>query len=114
MQAFICFKKSAIKKIQMDPDFAKEESALERHVEDAKLKYIQAAEALCQQVEEAKQEYHQATEGNRQAAQERYIKSLNAFNSLVAAGGAPKQFEAAEPKGENDRRTNITISMGEV
>jgi hypothetical protein len=101
-QAFISFRKSAIKNMEMEDDLAKEGSALERQVEDAKYKYIQAAEALCRQVEEAKQAYHHATDVNRQAAQERYITSLNALNSLVAAGGAPKQFEPAPPNGKDD------------
>jgi hypothetical protein len=78
-------------------DFVDNPSNLDQQVQDAKVKYIQAAAALRQQVEEAKQGYHQAKDENRQTAQEEYIKNLNALNSLLAAGGAPKQFESAAP-----------------
>jgi hypothetical protein len=81
-------------------NFVDDVSALDQQVQDAKLKYLQVLEALGERVEEAKGVYHHATNENLQAAQERYIKSLNAFNSLVAAGGVTKEFEAPERNGQ--------------
>jgi hypothetical protein len=86
----------------MDGSDSDTSSLLDLQVHDAKLQYILATEALCEQVEDDKRVYHQATDEHRQAAQERYIKSLNALNDLVAAAGTPKQFEAAEAHGGNE------------